>query len=47
VGQSTGLIFLNEQIILWMAVGLLVLDGVLMFFATQLFQRETVLTRWK
>ncbi len=47
VGQSTGLIFLNAQIILWMAVGLLVLDVVLMYFATQLFQRETVLTRWK
>lgn len=47
VGQSTGLIFINEQIILWMASGLFVLDGVLIFFATQLFQRETILTRWK
>lgn len=47
VGQSTGLIFINEQIILWMAFGLLFLDAVLFFFATQLFQRETVLTRWK
>ena len=47
VGQSTGLIFINEQIILWMAVGLLVLDIALIAFATQLFQRETILTRWK
>jgi ABC-2 type transport system permease protein len=47
VGQSTGLIFINEQIILWMAFGLFVLDAVLIFFATQLFQRETILTRWK
>ncbi len=47
VGQSTGLIFLNERIILWMAVGLLILDAGLLAFATQLFQRETILTRWK
>jgi len=47
VGQSTGLIFINEQIILWMAAGLFVLDVALMALATQLFQRETILTRWK
>ena len=47
IGQSTGLIFINEQIILWMAFGLLVLDIALIYFATQLFQRETILTRWK
>ncbi len=47
VGQSTGLIFVNERIILWMAVGLLVLDAGLFAFAVQLFQRETILTRWK
>jgi ABC-2 type transport system permease protein len=47
VGQSTGLIFINEQIILWMAIGLFVLDIALMAFAIQLFQRETILTRWK
>lgn len=47
VGQSTGLIFINEQIILWMALGLVVLDTALFAFATHLFQRETILTRWK
>ncbi len=47
VGQSTGLIFINESIILWMAAGLFVLDLALFAFATQLFQRETILTRWK
>lgn len=47
VGQSTGLIFINEQIIFWMAMGLFLLDIILIFFATQLFQRETILTRWK
>jgi ABC-2 type transport system permease protein len=47
VAQSLGLIFVNEQIILWMALILLVLDVGMLFFATQLFQRETILTRWK
>lgn len=47
VGQSTGLFFINESLILWMAAGLFVLDLALFGFATQLFQRETILTRWK
>jgi hypothetical protein len=47
IGQSTGLIFVNEQVILWLAIGLFVLDVALIAFATQLFQRETILTRWK
>ena len=47
VAQSLGLIFINAQIILWMAVVLFILDIGLLAFATQLFQRETILTRWK
>jgi len=47
VAQSLGLIFVNAQLILWMAVILFVLDIGMLFFATQLFQRETILTRWK
>lgn len=47
IGQSTGLFFINEQLILWMAAGLLVLDIGLFAFAVHLFQRETILTRWK
>ncbi len=47
IGQSTGLIFINERLILWLAVGLFVLDAALFTFAMQLFQRETILTRWK
>ena len=47
VAQSLGLIFINEQLILWMAVILFVLDIGMLAFATQLFQRETILTRWK
>ena len=47
VGQATGLIFVNAQFILWMAIGLFFLDIGLLAFARQLFQRETILTRWK
>ncbi len=46
-GQLTGFVILNEQLILWMALGLVVIDAGLLYFATQLFQRETILTRWR
>jgi len=45
--QISGLIFINETMILWMAIGVAVLDVGLLAFATQLFQREAILTRWK
>jgi ABC-2 type transport system permease protein len=47
LGQATGLILVNETLILWMAIGLVFVDGGLLYFATQLFQRETILTRWR
>jgi ABC-2 type transport system permease protein len=46
-GQIVGLVFIDETLILWMAVGLVVVDTGLMAFAIHLFQRETILTRWK
>jgi ABC-2 type transport system permease protein len=46
-GQIAGLFFVNERLILWMAVALVLIDVGLFAFATQLFQRETILTRWK
>ena len=46
-GTISGFIVLNAQLILWLAAALAVLDAGLIFFATQLFQRETILTRWK
>jgi ABC-2 type transport system permease protein len=46
-GQITGLILLNETIILWMAFALVAIDLGLLWFATNLFQRENILTRWK
>ena len=47
IGQSLGLIYIDETLIVWIALALLVIDGGLLYFATQLFQRETILTRWK
>lgn len=47
IGQMTGMILVNETFILWLAAALLVLDTVLFYFAVQIFQRETILSRWK
>ena len=47
MGQSFGLFELNKSVIIWFALGLLAIDALLLFFAAQLFQRETILTRWK
>jgi len=47
IGQLTGMILVNETFILWMAAALLVLDIILFYFAVQVFQRETILSRWK
>jgi ABC-2 type transport system permease protein len=46
-GQVAGLVLVNEKLVLWMAVFLVLADIGLLAFATQLFQRETILTRWK
>jgi len=46
-GQISGLILLNQKLILWMAVVLTVIDAGLLAFSVQLFERETILTRWK
>jgi ABC-2 type transport system permease protein len=47
MGQSFGLFQYDLSLVLWFSLGLLVLDAVLLYFAIQLFQRETILTRWK
>jgi ABC-2 type transport system permease protein len=46
ISQSVGLFQLNAQIILYFSLALSVIDMVLIYFATQLFQRENILTRW-
>jgi len=46
-GQIAGLFVINQQIILWSALVLLIMDAILIYLAVRLFQRETILTRWK
>lgn len=47
IGQSTGLLLVNQTLIIYMTIGLIALDAGLLAFATQFFQRENILTRWK
>ena len=46
-GQVAGLFVLNKQIISVVAMVMLVLDAVLLYLTTRVFQREQILTRWK
>jgi ABC-2 type transport system permease protein len=47
MGQTFGLIQMNFNITLWIAALMFVLDAILLYIATQLFQREKILTKWK
>jgi ABC-2 type transport system permease protein len=47
LGQIFGGIVLTVPVILWMALGLLLVNVVLIWVAVRLFDRETILTRWK
>ena len=47
MGQSFGIFLLSSELVLVTAVVLLILDVVLVYLTIQLFQRETILTRWK
>jgi ABC-2 type transport system permease protein len=47
LGQMLGAVVLNQNLMLLIAGGLVVVDSALLYFATQLFQRETILTRWR
>ncbi len=46
-GQIAGLFLINRQAILILAAALVLLDLLLVFVAVRLFQRETILTRWR
>jgi hypothetical protein len=46
-GQVAGLFVLNKQIISVVALVMLVLDALLLYLTTRVFQREQILTRWK
>lgn len=47
VGQSAGIILIDRQFVLVVALVILVLDAILVYLGIQAFQRETILTRWK
>jgi len=46
-GQVAGLFVLNKQIITVVAVALVALDALMIYLAARVFQRETILTRWR
>ncbi len=46
-GQMAGWFILDRQLILIVAVVMVVLDALMVYLATQFFQREAILTRWK
>ncbi|HEY4717553.1 MAG TPA: hypothetical protein VIH14_00935, partial [Anaerolineales bacterium] len=47
IGQFAGVLVLNQNLLLLITVALVLVDAALLFFATRLFQRESILTRWK
>lgn len=47
LGQATGFLIINQTLMIWMTLGVALLDIGLLAFAVQLFQRESILTRWK
>lgn len=46
-GQLAGLLVFNRSLVLWIAAFLILLDAGMLYLAVRLFQRETILTRWK
>jgi len=46
-GQVAGLFVLNAQIVLLTALVMLLLNALAFYIATQVFDRESILTRWK
>lgn len=46
-GQVAGLVLINATFMLTMVVIMLAVDAALVYLGVRLFQRETILTRWK
>ena len=46
-GQVSGLFFLNASLVLVIAAVLVLVDVLMIYLAIRIFQRETILTRWK
>lgn len=47
MGQSFGLFLLSRELVLITAVFLIILDAILFYLTIKMFQRESILTRWK
>lgn len=47
IGQSVGWILIDQQVVIIMGVIVVLLDILLLYLTVRLFQRETILTRWK
>jgi ABC-2 type transport system permease protein len=47
VGQSVGWILLDQTLVIIIAFAMVLLDAVLLYLSIRIFQRETILTRWK
>jgi hypothetical protein len=47
VAQFTGSIWFSAQALTWIGAGLLGAWGLLLFFSVALFERESILTRWR
>jgi ABC-2 type transport system permease protein len=42
-----GMVFINLSMVIYTAMVVLIVDLVAAYFAVKIFQRETILTRWK
>lgn len=47
VGQSAGLLIIDRQLVILVAIVVFLIDIVLVVLTIKLFERETILTRWK
>jgi ABC-2 type transport system permease protein len=47
IGQSVGLILIDGRVVFLLALAVAILDVILLYISVRLFQRETILTRWK
>jgi ABC-2 type transport system permease protein len=47
LGQTFGLFILNRDLIFYFSLAVGIIDVILLYLASQIFQRETILTRWK
>lgn len=47
IGQSMGLLLIDRELVLLVALVVAVLDAIFVYVGVQAFQRETILTKWK